>query len=101
MINQETNQLWFDDLEIPADALIGEEGSGFKYILDGWNAERILIAAECIGDGYWFIDRARSYASERVVFDRPIGSNQGVQFPIAKAYANLRAADLMCPPGSK
>jgi acyl-CoA dehydrogenase len=80
---------------VPAENLIGEEGMGFRYILDGMNAERILIAAECIGDGYWFIDRARRYAGERVVFDRPIGKNQGVQFPIARAYAQLRAADLM------
>jgi acyl-CoA dehydrogenase len=95
MVNHETNELFFDDFEIPAANLIGDEGKGFKYILDGMNAERILIAGECIGDGYWFIDRARKYASERVVFDRPIGQNQGVQFPIAEAYANVRAADLM------
>ncbi len=95
MVNHETNELFFEDFEIPAEALIGEEGKGFRYILDGMNAERILIAAECIGDGFWFIDRARRYASERVVFDRPIGMNQGVQFPIARAYANVRAADLM------
>jgi acyl-CoA dehydrogenase len=74
---------------------VGEEGKGFRYILDGMNAERILIAAECVGDGYWFIDRARHYANERIVFDRPIGKNQGIQFPIASAYAHLRAADLM------
>jgi acyl-CoA dehydrogenase len=95
MVNHETNEVFFDDFEIPAENLIGQEGSGFKYILDGMNAERILIAAECIGDGFWFIDRARKYASERMVFDRPIGQNQGVQFPIARAYANVRAADLM------
>ncbi|MDQ7025020.1 MAG: acyl-CoA dehydrogenase family protein [Anaerolineae bacterium] len=95
MVNHETNELFFDDFEIPADNLIGEEGKGFRYILDGMNAERILIAAECIGDGYWFIDKARHYATQRVVFDRPIGQNQGIQFPIARAYANIRAADLM------
>jgi acyl-CoA dehydrogenase len=95
MVNHETNEVFFENFEIPAESLIGEEGRGFRYILDGMNAERILIAAECIGDGYWFIDRARKYASERVVFERPIGQNQGVQFPIARAYANVRAADLM------
>jgi acyl-CoA dehydrogenase len=95
MVNHETNEVFFDNFEVPADNLIGEEGKGFRYILDGMNAERVLIAAECIGDGYWFIDRARRYAGERVVFDRPIGQNQGIQFPIARAYANLRAADLM------
>ena len=95
MVNHETNELFFDELEIPAANLVGAEGSGFKYILDGMNAERILIAAECIGDGFWFIDKARAYAAERVVFDRPIGQNQGVQFPLARAYANVRAADLM------
>jgi acyl-CoA dehydrogenase len=95
MVNHETNEVFFSDFEIPAANLIGEEGKGFRYILDGMNAERILIAAECIGDGYWFIDRARKYANERIVFDRPIGENQGVQFPIARAYANVRAADLM------
>jgi len=95
MVNHETNEVFFDNFEIPAENLIGEEGKGFRYILDGMNAERILIAAECIGDAFWFIDKARRYASERVVFDRPIGQNQGVQFPIARAYANLRAADLM------
>lgn len=95
MVNHETNELWFDNFEIPAENLIGEEGKGFRYILDGMNAERILIAAECIGDGYWFIEKARDYANERVVFDRPIGKNQGIQFPIAQAYANIRAADLM------
>jgi len=95
MVNHETNQLFIDNLEVPAENLIGEEGRGFKYILDGLNAERILIAAECIGDGYWFIDRATKYAKERVVFDRPIGQNQGVQFPIAKSYVNIEAANLM------
>jgi len=95
MVNHETNQLFIDNLEVPAENLIGEEGRGFKYILDGLNAERILIAAECIGDGYWFIDRATKYANERVVFDRPIGQNQGVQFPIAKSYVNIEAANLM------
>jgi acyl-CoA dehydrogenase len=95
MVNHETNQLFIDNLEVPAENLIGEEGKGFKYILDGLNAERILIAAECIGDGYWFIDRAKNYAKERVVFDRPIGQNQGVQFPIARAYVNIEAANLM------
>jgi acyl-CoA dehydrogenase len=95
MVNHETNEVFFDNLEVPAENLIGKEGKGFSYILDGMNAERILIAAECIGDGYWFIDKARTYANERIVFDRPIGQNQGVQFPIAQAYANVRAADLM------
>ena len=95
MVNHETNELFFDNLEIPAENLIGEEGKGFKYILDGLNAERTLIAAECIGDGYWFIDKAAAYAKERVVFDRPIGMNQGVQFPIADAYIELEAANLM------
>jgi acyl-CoA dehydrogenase len=95
MVNHETNEVFFDNFEIPAANLIGEEGQGFRYILDGMNAERILIAAECIGDGYWFIDKARGYANDRVVFDRPIGKNQGIQFPIARAYANVRAADLM------
>ena len=95
MVNHETNEVFFEDFEVPAEGLIGEEGSGFRYILSGMNAERILIAAECIGDGYWFVDRARRYSNERIVFDRPIGQNQGVQFPIARAYANVRAADLM------
>jgi len=95
MVNHETNEVFFDNLEIPAENLIGEEGKGFKYILDGLNAERVLIAAECIGDGYWFIDRARKYANERVVFGRPIGQNQGVQFPIADAFIELEAANLM------
>jgi acyl-CoA dehydrogenase len=95
MVNHETNELFFDNLEIPAENLIGEEGRGFKYILDGLNAERTLIAAECIGDGYWFIDRAAKYAGERVVFGRPIGKNQGVAFPIAEAYMEVEAANLM------
>ena len=95
MVNHETNELFFDNLEIPEENLIGEEGKGFKYILEGLNAERILIAAECIGDGYWFVERARKYASERIVFDRPIGKNQGVQFPIAECYIEVEAANLM------
>ena len=95
LVNHETNELFFDNLEIPAENLIGEEGRGFKYLLDGLNAERTLIAAECIGDGYWFIERAVKYANERVVFDRPIGRNQGVQFPIADAYIEIEAANLM------
>jgi len=95
MVNHETNELFFDNLVVPATNLIGDEGKGFSYILDGMNAERILIAAECIGDGYWFLDKARQYANERIVFNRPIGQNQGIQFPIAQAYAHVRAADLM------
>ena len=95
MVNHETNELFFDNLEIPAENLIGEEGKGFRYILDGLNAERTLIAAECIGDGYWFIDRVTRYVKERVVFGRPIGQNQGVQFPIADAYIQIEAANLM------
>jgi acyl-CoA dehydrogenase len=95
MVNHETNELFFENLEIPEENLIGQEGQGFKYILDGLNAERTLIAAECIGDGYWFIDRVTKYASERVVFGRPIGQNQGVQFPIAEAYIEIEAANLM------
>jgi acyl-CoA dehydrogenase len=95
MVNHETNELFFDSLEIPEENLIGEEGKGFKYILDGLNAERTLIAAECIGDGYWFMERAVKYANERVVFDRPIGQNQGVQFPIADAFIEIEAANLM------
>jgi acyl-CoA dehydrogenase len=95
MVNHETNEVFFDGLEIPAETLVGEEGHGFRYILDGLNAERTLIAAECIGDGYWFVDRARRYASERVVFERPIGKNQGVQFPIAETYIEIEAANLM------
>jgi acyl-CoA dehydrogenase len=95
MVNHETNEVFFDNLEIPAENLIGEEGRGFKYILDGLNAERTLIAAECIGDAWWFIDKARRYANERVVFNRPIGQNQGVQFPIAETYIEAQAANLM------
>jgi acyl-CoA dehydrogenase len=95
MMNHATTELFFDDLEVPADALVGEEGKGFRYLIDGLNAERILIAAECIGDGRWFVDRATRYANERVVFNRPIGQNQGVQFPIARAHVNVEAADLM------
>jgi acyl-CoA dehydrogenase len=95
MLNHATNQLFITDLEVPVENLIGEEGMGFRYIIDGWNAERILIAAEAIGDGRWFVDRATKYVSERVVFGRPIGANQGVQFPIAQAYAHVEAADLV------
>ena len=95
MVNHETNELYFENLELPIDNLIGQEGQGFKYILDGLNAERALIAAECIGDGYWFIDRITQYAKERQVFGRPIGQNQGVQFPIADAYIEVEAANLM------
>ena len=95
MVNHETNELFFDNLEIPAENLIGEEGMGFKYILDGLNAERALIAAECIGDGHWFIDKVTDYASTREVFGRPIGQNQGVQFPIAEAHIEIEAASLM------
>jgi acyl-CoA dehydrogenase len=95
MVNHETNEVFFDNLEIPIENRIGEEGQGFRYILDGLNAERILIAAECIGDAYWFINKARDYANSRVVFDRPIGKNQGVQFPIAESYIETEAANLM------
>jgi len=95
MVNHETNELFFDNLEIPAENLIGEEGMGFKYILDGLNAERALIAAECIGDGYWFIEKVTEYAKTREVFGRPIGQNQGVQFPIAEAHIEIEAANLM------
>jgi acyl-CoA dehydrogenase len=95
MVNHETNEAFFDNVEIPAECLIGEEGKGFKYILDGLNAERALIAAECIGDGYWFVDKSTSYAKDRIVFDRPIGQNQGVQFPIAESYIEIEAANLM------
>jgi len=95
MVNHETNELFFDNLEIPAENLIGEEGQGFKYILTGLNAERALIAAECIGDGYWFTDRVVNYVSERRVFGRPIGQNQGVQFPITEAFIEIEAANLM------
>ncbi len=95
MMNHATTEVFFDDMRIPADTLIGEEGQGFRYILSGMNAERILIGAECIGDAQWFIEKATAYARDRVVFGRPIGQNQGVQFPIAKAYARMRAAELM------
>jgi acyl-CoA dehydrogenase len=95
MVNHETNEIFIDNLEVPVENRIGEEGKGLKYILDGLNAERILIAAECIGDGYWFTDKASAYAKERVVFDRPIGQNQGIQFPIARAFVNVEAASLM------
>ena len=95
MMNHATTELFFDDLEVPVEPLVGEEGKGFRYLLDGLNAERILIAAECVGDGRWFIERATQYANERVVFGRPIGQNQGVQFPIARAHVNVEAADLM------
>ena len=95
MMNHSTTEVFFEDMEVPTDALIGEEGMGFRYILSGMNAERILIAAECIGDAKWFIEKAVAYASERVVFNRPIGQNQGIQFPVARAYAGMRAAELM------
>ena len=95
MMNHSTTEVFFDNLKVPAENLIGEEGNGFRYILSGMNAERILIAAECIGDAKWFINKASTYAKDRSVFGRPIGQNQGIQFPIAKAYANMRAAELM------
>lgn len=95
MVNHETNELFFDDLEVPVDCLIGEEGMGFRYILDGLNAERVLIAAECIGDGHWFIDKVSDYVRQRIVFGRPIGQNQGVAFPIAESKIEVEAADLM------
>jgi acyl-CoA dehydrogenase len=95
MMNHATTELFFDDLEVPASALVGEEGKGFRYLLDGLNAERILIAAECVGDGRWFVERATKYATDRIVFARPIGQNQGVQFPIARAHVNVEAANLM------
>jgi len=95
MFNQHTNQLFFDDLEVPVENLIGSEGMGFRYIIDSWNVERILISAECVGDGDWFINKAAAYTSTREVFGRPIGANQGVQLPVAQAYAHVRAADLM------
>ena len=95
MMNHHTTQLFIDGLEVGRDALVGDAGEGFRYVIDSWNAERILIAAECVGDGDWFIERAARYARERVVFDRPIGANQGVQFPIAEAYMRVRAAELM------
>ena len=96
MINHNATEVFMDGMEVPAENLIGEEGRGFRYILDGMNAERILVASECVGDGRWFINKGAAYASERRVFDRPIGQNQGVQFPIARAHAELEAADLMC-----
>ena len=95
MVNHHSTELFIDNLEVPVENLIGEEGMGFRYIIDGWNAERILVAAEAIGDGRWFIDRAVSYANQREVFGRPIGANQGIQFPIAQAYAHIEAADLV------
>ena len=95
MVNHGTNELFFDDMEIPADSLVGEEGSGLKCVLDGMNAERILIASECIGDGRWFIERTTTYANQREVFGRPIGQNQGIQFPLARAYVNVASANLM------
>jgi alkylation response protein AidB-like acyl-CoA dehydrogenase len=95
MMNHATTEIWFDNVPVPEENRIGEEGQGFRYILSGMNAERILIAAECIGDAKWFLDRATAYACDRQVFGRPIGANQGVQFPLAKAYAAMRAAELM------
>ncbi|BAX97953.1 acyl-CoA dehydrogenase [Mycobacteroides stephanolepidis] len=95
MFNYATNQVWYEHMRIPASALIGEEGQGFRYVIDGWNAERILLASEAIGDGYWFLDTAINYAREREVFGRPIGANQGVQFPLARAYTQVLAADMM------
>jgi hypothetical protein len=95
MMNHSTTEVFFDNVRVPADNLVGEEGKGFRYILSGMNAERILIAAECVGDAKWLIERASAYAKERIVFGRPIGANQGIQFPIARAYANMRAAELM------
>ena len=95
MVNHHTTTVWFEDVEIPEENRIGEEGKGFRYIIDGWNAERILVASEAIGDGHWFVERASKYASSRVVFGRPIGVNQGIQFPIAQAYAHVEAANLM------
>ena len=99
MMNHATTEVFFDNLRVPTANLIGEEGQGFRYILSGMNAERLLIAAECIGDAKWFIAKASAYAKERVLFNRPIGQNQGVQFPIARAYAQMRAADLMVQEG--
>ncbi len=95
MVGHQTNEVTYRDLEVPAENLIGEEGQGFRYIVDGWNAERILIAAECVGDGRWFVERAVRYTSQREVFGRPLGQNQGIQFPIARAHAEIEAADLM------
>ena len=94
-MNHSTTEVFFDNVEIPAENLVGQEGKGFRYVLSGMNAERILIGAECVGDAKWFIDRAAAYGKERVVFGRPIGQNQGIQFPIARAYAQMRAAELM------
>jgi alkylation response protein AidB-like acyl-CoA dehydrogenase len=101
MMNHATTEVFFDNVRVPAENLIGEEGKGFRYILSGMNAERILIASECVGDAKWFIEKASAYARERQVFGRPIGQNQGVQFPIAKAYANMRAAELMVREGGQ
>jgi alkylation response protein AidB-like acyl-CoA dehydrogenase len=101
MMNHATTEVFFDNMRIPADSLIGEEGSGFRYILSGMNAERILIASECIGDAKWFIDKASAYAKERSVFGRPIGQNQGVQFPIARCYMQMKAAELMVHEASR
>jgi acyl-CoA dehydrogenase len=95
MLNHATTEVFIDGVELPSDALVGEEGEGFRHILDGMNAERILIASECVGDGRWFVEKASAYASERAVFGRPIGANQGVQFPIARAYAAVEAASLV------
>jgi acyl-CoA dehydrogenase len=95
MLNHHTNILFFENVEVPAENLVGEEGKGFRHIIDGWNAERILVASEAIGDGRWFVERAAKYAAERIVFGKPIGANQGVQFPIARAYAHVEAADRM------
>ena len=95
MVNHHTNSVFFEDVEVPVENLIGEEGRGFSYIIDGWNAERILVASEAVGDGRWFIDRAVTYGRDRVLFGRPIGANQGIQFPIAQAYSHIEAADLM------
>jgi acyl-CoA dehydrogenase len=95
MMNHATTEVFFESVEVPVENLVGEEGQGFRYLLDGLNAERILIAAECVGDGRWLLERACHYARERVVFGRPIGQNQGIQFPIARAYVNVEAADLM------
>ena len=99
MVNHNTTEIYFDNLRIPASSLIGEEGKGFRYILDGMNAERMLVASECLGDARWFIETATAYAGDRVVFGKPIGANQGVQFPIARAYANMRAAELVLRKG--
>jgi alkylation response protein AidB-like acyl-CoA dehydrogenase len=101
MMNHATTELFFDDMKIPVSSIIGEEGKGFRYILSGMNAERLLISAECIGDAKWFINKASQYAGDRKVFDRPIGQNQGIQFPIAKAYSQMRAAELMLREGIK